>query len=88
MSEPKNQAAILIVSAQSIISDILTQITELQKSVESQQTLIQTLLPVATWNEVPDEEPADDSSEFEESSEPEETNQGEENGSDQTPTYW
>lgn len=56
MSQPSNPAAQMIVQAQSVIRDLTTQADEVQAAITKQQSLIDSLLPVAEWAE-PEEEP-------------------------------
>lgn len=56
MSLPTNPAASLIVQAQSILNDLTSQASEIQNAISRQQTLIDSLLPVATWVEPEPEE--------------------------------
>lgn len=60
MSEtPMNQAAHMIVSAQSIIKDLTSQSAEVLAAIGRQTQLITDLTPVAQWETVI-EEPADE----------------------------
>lgn len=49
MQQPGNAAAEQIVRAQSIISDLTIQGTEIQSAIGRQQSLIDALTPVAEW---------------------------------------
>lgn len=49
MQESMNEAAQLIKSAQSNVTDLTVQITELIEARSRQQALIDSLLPVASW---------------------------------------
>lgn len=61
--QPKNPAAQMIVSAQSIITDLTTQRAELLTAMSKQQALIDSLIPVAEWEPAPPvEEPEPDPS--------------------------
>lgn len=55
--EPVNPAAQMIVSAQSVITDLTMQAAEIQSAITRQQALIDSLVPVAVWTEPPVEEP-------------------------------
>lgn len=62
MQQPGNAAAEQIVRAQSIISDLTVQAGEIQAAIGRQQSLIDSLTPVAEWApaappEEPEEEP-------------------------------
>lgn len=77
--EPLNEAARLIVSAQSIIADLTVQAAEIQNALRRQQTLIESLTGVATWGavsgaepEMPPEEEPEEPEEEPEEPEPEE----------------
>lgn len=55
--QPVNQAAQLIINAQSVIGDLITQAAEIQRAIDRQQTVIDQLMPVAVWEQpatVPD----------------------------------
>lgn len=49
--QPLNQAAQLIINAQSVIGDLLTQATEIQRAIDRQQTVIDQLMAVAVWEQ-------------------------------------
>jgi hypothetical protein len=51
MNQPINQAAALIASAQSVIIDLMTQASEIQLAINRQQNLMDSLIPVAIWDE-------------------------------------
>lgn len=61
MSIPMNAAAEQIVRAQSIITDLTTQGTEIQSAIGRQQALIEALTPHAEWGEPPPEPEPDPS---------------------------
>lgn len=63
MAVPMNQAAHLIVSAQSVITDLTTQYAEIQQAIDRQQTLVDSLLPVAEWGEEPEPEETEEPTE-------------------------
>lgn len=57
MLQPFNMAAQMIVSAQSILTDLMTQYTEIQTAMGKQQAFIDSLRDVAVWEEPTDQEP-------------------------------
>lgn len=57
MQQPGNAAAEQIVRAQSILSDLTIQQSEIQAAMGRQQALIDALLPVAEWAPAPPPEP-------------------------------
>lgn len=61
MTHPVNQAANLVISAQSIITDLTSQAAEIQAAISKQQTLIDALLPVSEWGLVESAEPTAES---------------------------
>ncbi len=69
MPQPGNAAAEQVVRAQSILSDLITQQSEIQAAIARQQATIEGLMMSAVW-ETPVEEPPVE--EPEESEEPEE----------------
>lgn len=56
MQEPVNEAAQLIVAAQSVLKDLNEQTNELQAAKDRQTSLIESLTPVAEWRIVEDSE--------------------------------
>ena len=57
MQQPGNTAAEQIVRAQSIMSDLTIQQSEIHAAIDRQQALIDALLPVAEWAPTPPPEP-------------------------------
>ena len=57
MENPNNAAAEQIIRAQSIVSDLTTQMGELQSAINRQLDLIDALTPIAEW--APAEETAE-----------------------------
>lgn len=58
MRTPLNAAAEQIVRAQSIVSDLAAQASEIQAAITRQQDLIDQLMPLADWGDpdpLPDE---------------------------------
>lgn len=49
MQQPGNAAAEQIMRAQSIISDLTIQASEIQAAISRQQAIVDALLPVAEW---------------------------------------
>lgn len=56
-SNPSNEAAAIILSAQSTINDLSMQINELSTAMSKQQAIIDSLISVAEWGDLPEEEP-------------------------------
>lgn len=69
--EPLNQAAHLIQQSQSVVRDLTTQLTEIQQAITRQQDMIDSLMPIAHWEE-PEPEPEPEPEEPEDPEEPEE----------------
>lgn len=75
MQQPGNAAAEQVVRAQSILSDLTIQQSEIQAAIGRQQALIDALLPVAEWapsTPSEPEEPAEEPEENEQAPEEEE----------------
>lgn len=49
-ARPTNDAGRLIVSAHSVIKDLQVQKAQIQEAMDRQMSMIETLLPAATWD--------------------------------------